>query len=114
GEMQSDENLSELAGRKGESIDLETLKGAADSNPVRKLINLVLLQAIKDKASDTHLEPSEDELKMRYRIDGVLYEMMPPPSHIAPAISSRIKVMAHLAIPERPLPPERRSQLGVS
>jgi hypothetical protein len=52
-------------------------------HPVKKLLNLVLLQAIKDKASDIHFEPFEDEFKMRYRIDGVLYEMMPPPKHIA-------------------------------
>ncbi len=73
GEMQTDEALSDLKGRKGESIDLDSIKEAADSNPVRKLINLVLLQAIKDKASDIHFEPFETEFKMRYRIDGVLY-----------------------------------------
>ena len=80
-ELKTDENLKDL--KKGASVDLEVLKDAADSNPVRKLINLVLLQAIKDKASDIHFEPFEEEFKMRYRIDGVLYEMMPPPSHIA-------------------------------
>ena len=88
GELQTDESLKDLKKGAGASIDLEVLKDAADSNPVRKLINLVLLQAIKDKASDIHFEPFEEEFKMRYRIDGVLYEMMPPPSHIAPAISS--------------------------
>jgi type IV pilus assembly protein PilB len=93
-DLANDETLKDIKGR-GESIDLETLKDAADSNPVRKLINLVLLQAIKDKASDIHFEPFEDEFKMRYRIDGILYEMMPPPAHIAAAISSRIKVMAN-------------------
>ncbi len=113
GEMNSDENLKDLKNR-GESIDLETLKEAADSNPVRKLINLVLLQAIKDKASDIHFEPFEDEFKMRYRIDGVLYEMMPPPSHIAPAISSRIKVMANLDIAERRMPQDGRIELNVN
>jgi type IV pilus assembly protein PilB len=82
GELASDDSLKDLKNR-GESIDLEDMKAAADSNPVRKLINLVLLQAIKDKASDIHFEPFEDEFKMRYRIDGVLYEMMPPPAHIA-------------------------------
>ena len=74
-EVNSDNTLQDLKNR-GESIDLDSLKEAADSNPVRKLINLVLLQAIKDKASDIHFEPFEDEFKMRYRIDGVLYEMM--------------------------------------
>ena len=113
GELSSDESLKDLKNR-GESIDLESLKDAADSNPVRKLINLVLLQAIKDKASDIHFEPFEDEFKMRYRIDGVLYEMMPPPSHIATAISSRIKVMADLDIAERRMPQDGRIELNVN
>jgi type IV pilus assembly protein PilB len=113
GELQTDEALKDLKNR-GESIDLTDLKEAADSNPVRKLINLVLLQAIKDKASDIHFEPFEDEFKMRYRIDGVLYEMMPPPAHIAPAISSRIKVMANLDIAERRLPQDGRIELNVN
>ncbi len=113
GEMQTDDNLKGLKNR-GESVDLEDLKNAADSNPVRKLINLVLLQAIKDKASDIHFEPFEDEFKMRYRIDGILYEMMPPPSHIAPAISSRIKVMANLDIAERRMPQDGRIELNVN
>jgi type IV pilus assembly protein PilB len=91
-----------------------SLAQAADSNEIRKLINLVLLQAIKDKASDIHFEPFEGEFKMRYRIDGVLYEMMPPPAHIAPAISSRIKVMANLDIAERRLPQDGRIELNVN
>ena len=112
-DLANDETLKDLKNR-GESIDLETIKDAADSNPVRKLINLVLLQAIKDKASDIHFEPFEDEFKMRYRIDGVLYEMMPPPAHIAAAISSRIKVMANLDIAERRLPQDGRIELSVN
>jgi type IV pilus assembly protein PilB len=112
-DLSKDDTLKDLKNR-GESIDLETIKEAADSNPVRKLINLVLLQAIKDKASDIHFEPFEDEFKMRYRIDGVLYEMMPPPAHIAPAISSRIKVMANLDIAERRLPQDGRIELSVN
>jgi type IV pilus assembly protein PilB len=113
GELNSDETLKDLKNR-GESIDLESLKEAAEANPVRKLINLVLLQAIKDKASDIHFEPFEDEFKMRYRIDGVLYEMMPPPAHIAPAIASRIKVMSNLDIAERRLPQDGRIELSVN
>ena len=112
-ELTTDDALKGLKDR-GESIDLDSIKEAADSNPVRKLINLVLLQAIKDKASDIHFEPFEDEFKMRYRIDGVLYEMMPPPSHIAPAISSRIKVMANLDIAERRVPQDGRIELNVN
>ena len=113
GELSNDTSLKDLKGR-GESIDLDALKDAADSNPVRKLINLVLLQAIKDKASDIHFEPFETEFKMRYRIDGVLYEMMPPPAHIAPAISSRIKVMSNLDIAERRVPQDGRIELNVN
>ncbi len=113
GEMGQDETLKDLKG-KGVSIDLDDLNKAADSNPVKKLINLVLLQAIKDKASDIHFEPFEEEFKMRYRIDGVLYEMMPPPTHIASAISSRIKVMANLDIAERRMPQDGRIELNVN
>ncbi len=112
-DLNADESLQDLKNR-GESIDLEAIKGAADSNPVKKLINLVLLQAIKDKASDIHFEPFEDEFKMRYRIDGILYEMMPPPAHIAPAISSRVKVMANLDIAERRVPQDGRIELTVN
>ena len=115
GEFDNDESFKGLAGKKAnDSIDLDVLKGAADANPVRKLINLVLLQAIKDKASDIHFEPFEDEFKMRYRIDGVLYEMMPPPAHIAPAIASRIKVMSGLDIAERRMPQDGRIELTVN
>jgi hypothetical protein len=115
GELNNDQTLKDLKGRAGaETIDLDSLKEAADSNPVRKLINLVLLQAIKDKASDIHFEPFEDEFKMRYRIDGILYEMMPPPAHIAPAIASRIKVMANLDIAERRVPQDGRIELNVN
>ena len=98
--------LTKFEGRGG-SIDLDELRMMIDSNPVKKLLNLVLLQAIKDRASDIHFEPFEDEFKMRYRIDGVLYEMVPPPRHIAYAISSRIKVMANLDIAERAHAPGR-------
>jgi type IV pilus assembly protein PilB len=111
--IQSDESLKGLKDR-GASIDIADLAQAADSNEIRKLINLVLLQAIKDKASDIHFEPFEGEFKMRYRIDGVLYEMLPPPAEIAPAISSRIKVMANLDIAERRLPQDGRIELNVN
>ena len=110
--LTDDDFLAEFEDR-GESIDLNELRGLADSNPVKRLLNLVLLQAIRDKASDVHFEPFEDEFKMRYRIDGVLYEMVPPPRHIAVAISSRIKVMANLDIAERRLPQDGRIPLVV-
>jgi len=113
GNIQNDKSLAGLKDR-GASIDIADLAQAADSNEIRKLINLVLLQAIKDKASDIHFEPFEGEFKMRYRIDGVLYEMLPPPAEIAPAISSRIKVMANLDIAERRLPQDGRIELNVN
>ena len=112
GELEHDDFLAEFQGR-DQSIDLDELKELAESNPVKKLLNLVLLQAIKDKASDIHFEPFETEFKMRYRIDGVLYEMVPPPKHIAVALSSRIKVMANLDIAERRLPQDGRIPLTV-
>src|SRR5438128_6041590 len=84
-----------------------------DAAPVRKLINMVFLLAIRDHASDVHFEPFEDEYKMRYRCDGVLYEMVPPPRHLAMAISSRIKVMSNLDIAERRLPQDGRIELNV-
>jgi type IV pilus assembly protein PilB len=102
----------ELGKRKAEtSIDLEA--ELTDSAPVRKLINMVFLLAIKDRASDIHFEPFEDEYKMRYRCDGILYEMVPPPRHLANAIASRIKVMSNLNIAERRLPQDGRIELNV-
>jgi type IV pilus assembly protein PilB len=111
-EIGEDGDLARFEGR-GESIDLDDLKEMAQSNPVKKLVNLVLLQAIRDKASDVHFEPFEDEFKMRYRIDGVLFEMVPPPKYVAMAIASRIKVMANLDIAERRVPQDGRIELLV-
>ena len=111
-DMASDDTLLELKDR-GDSIDLETISAAADDNKVKRLLNLVLLQAIKEKASDIHFEPFEDEFKMRYRVDGVLYEMIPPPRHLAMPITSRIKVMAKMDIAERRLPQDGRIELVV-
>ena len=111
-ELDDSDAISALQGR-GDSIDLEALTKAAEDNKVVRLLNLVLLQAIKDKASDIHFEPFEEEFKMRYRIDGVLYEMIPPPKHLALPIVSRIKVMASLDIAERRLPQDGRIELTV-
>jgi type IV pilus assembly protein PilB len=112
-ELAEDEDLEALADR-GESIDLAEQIELADDNRVKRLLNLVLLQAIKDKASDIHFEPFEDEFKMRYRIDGVLYEMVPPPKHLAMPIVSRVKVMSNLDIAERRLPQDGRIELVVN
>ncbi|MFA7236768.1 MAG: ATPase, T2SS/T4P/T4SS family [Phycisphaeraceae bacterium] len=113
GELAGDQQLLEL-GERGESIDLDSLLAAAEDNKVKRLLNLVLLQAIKDHASDVHFEPFEEEFKMRYRIDGVLYEMIPPPKHLAPAIISRIKVMSSMDIAEHRVPQDGRIELMVA
>ena len=95
------------------ALDLTSVEALADSAPVRKLLNMVLLLAIKDHASDLHFEPFEKEFKIRIRADGVLYEMVPPPRHLAFAITTRIKVMADLDIAERRLPQDGRIRLTV-
>ena len=95
-------------------IDLGSLEAMAESAPVRKLLNMVLLLAIKDHASDIHFEPFEDEFRIRIKADGVLYEMVPPPRHLAFAITTRIKVMANLDIAERRLPQDGRIELMLS
>jgi len=109
--LQSDEEGTRRSNES--SIDLESLMEIQDAAPVRKLLNMVMLLAIKDRASDIHFEPFEDEYKMRYRCDGVLYEMVPPPRHLAMAISTRIKVMSNLDIAERRLPQDGRIELNV-
>jgi type IV pilus assembly protein PilB len=104
--------LSEDATRDG-AIDLSNMEELAEAAPIRKLLNMVLLLAIKDQASDIHFEPFEDEFKIRIRADGVLYEMVPPPRHLANAIVTRIKVMSNLDIAERRLPQDGRIELNV-
>lgn len=94
-------------------MDLTGIEALADSAPVRKLLNMVLLIAIRDHASDLHFEPFESEFKIRIRADGILYEMVPPPRHLAFAITTRIKVMADLDIAERRMPQDGRIRLTV-
>jgi type IV pilus assembly protein PilB len=99
------------AGRSSASIDLTTLASATSDNKVVELLNHLLMQAIADKASDIHLEPFEEEFKVRYRIDGVLYEMMPVPKALAMPLVSRVKVLAKLNISERRLPQDGRVEM---
>ena len=94
-------------------INLSDVNELVESAPVRKLLNMVLLLAIKDHASDIHFEPFEDEFRIRIKADGVLFEMVPPPRHLAFAITTRIKVMANLNISERRLPQDGRIELMV-
>jgi len=93
--------------------DLASDEEMSDSQPIKKLLNMVMLLAIRDQASDIHFEPFEDEFKIRVKADGVLYEMVPPPRHLANAIVSRIKVMSNLDIAERRLPQDGRIELNV-
>jgi type IV pilus assembly protein PilB len=114
-DMDADEELAAAAAAAGKEgpIDLTSVEALADSAPVRKLLNMVLLLAIKDHASDLHFEPFEDEFRIRIKADGVLYEMVPPPRHLAFAITTRIKVMANLDIAERRMPQDGRIELTV-
>ncbi|GAI23961.1 unnamed protein product, partial [marine sediment metagenome] len=91
--------------------DIADLKRMASEAPIIKLVNLILMQAIKDRASDIHVEPFENSLKVRYRVDGVLHELAPPPKHLQSAIISRLKIMADLNIAERRLPQDGRIKL---
>jgi type IV pilus assembly protein PilB len=90
------------------------LADLANEVPIIKFVNLVLYQAVQDRASDIHFEPFEDEFKIRYRVDGALYEMTPPPKHLALPVTSRIKVMANLDIAERRLPQDGRIALTLA
>jgi type IV pilus assembly protein PilB len=113
--MEQDEEFLAALKRmeKDGTLDLTSVEALADSAPVRKLLNMVLLLAIKDHASDLHFEPFENEFKIRIRSDGILYEMVPPPRHLAFAITTRIKVMSDLDIAERRLPQDGRIRLTV-
>ena len=93
------------------AIDLEKMAG---EGPIIRFVNLVLAQAIRDKASDIHFEPFEHEFKIRYRIDGALYEMSPPPKHLSLPITSRVKVLANLNIAERRVPQDGRIKLTLA
>lgn len=113
-ELANDEELKRaISLMDNEKFNLTDMEALAESAPVRKLLNMVLLMAIKDQASDIHFEPFEDEFRIRIKAEGVLYEMVPPPRHLAFAITTRIKVMANLDIAERRLPQDGRIELMV-
>ena len=107
-EKAMDDILSQLDGGlsfKGGEAEMED---EANSAPIMRYVDLVMFQAIKEKASDIHFEPFETEFKIRYRVDGALYEMTPPPVHLALPIISRVKVMANMNIAERRIPQDGR------
>lgn len=111
--LQADKELYNTATKLSTKENLDEQLALADSEPVRKLLNMVLLMAIKDHASDLHFEPFEDEFRIRIKADGVLFEMVPPPRHMAAALVTRIKVMANLDIAERRLPQDGRIELTI-
>lgn len=94
------------------AVSNDLLTAASDA-PVTRLVNLILLEAVRRRASDIHIEPLENALRVRYRIDGMLYEQPPPPSHFEAALISRLKVMGHLDIAEKRLPQDGMAKVSV-
>lgn len=116
-----DESISEILAEispgdieLGDEADEETLASVAGDAPIIRLVDLILTQAIRDQASDIHFEPYEDTFRIRYRIDGALYEMAPPPKNLAVPITSRIKVLADLNIAERRVPQDGRIKMTIA
>jgi type IV pilus assembly protein PilB len=105
-EIGADKELAKEATTAGE--DVNAMTDLANQAPIVRFVNLVVFQAVQDRASDIHFEPFEDEFRIRYRVDGALYEMSPPPKHLALPVISRLKVMANLNISERRLPQDGR------
>ncbi|PWK86784.1 type II secretion system ATPase GspE [Fulvimonas soli] len=105
--------VENLDGSAAEEEDVEHLRDLASEAPVIRLVNLILQRAVEQRASDVHIEPFENRLKVRYRIDGVLHEVEAPPASSTAAVISRVKIMAKLNIAERRLPQDGRIQLRV-
>jgi type IV pilus assembly protein PilB len=114
------EEVLKQLGEVGESLQLRgedgeaRIEAEANATPIIRFVDLILYQAIQDRASDIHFEPFENEFKIRYRVDGALYEMAPPPRHLAPPVISRVKVMANMNIAERRLPQDGRIQKNIA
>jgi type IV pilus assembly protein PilB len=100
--------LSQLESGAEASMNAADLEAEANSAPIIRYVDLVLFQAIKERASDIHFEPFEKDFKIRYRVDGTLYEMAPPPVHLSIPIISRVKVMSNMNIAERRVPQDGR------
>jgi type IV pilus assembly protein PilB len=113
-ELGQDNEIAREAAEAAASGAATDLANLADATPIIRFVNLVLFQAVQDRASDIHFEPFEDEFKIRYRVDGALYEMSPPPKHLALPVISRLKVMSGLDISERRLPQDGRITLQIA
>jgi len=109
---QAGELLSVSGDREGDGE--AAVEAEANATPIIRFVDLILYQAIQDRASDIHFEPFENEFKVRYRVDGALYEMSPPPRHLALPVISRLKVMANMNIAERRLPQDGRIQKHIA
>jgi type IV pilus assembly protein PilB len=107
-ELGSDKEIAKEVNEAVITDDATMMARLADQAPIVRFVNLVLMQAVQDRASDIHFEPFETEFKIRYRVDGALYEMSPPPKQLALPVVSRLKVMANLNISERRLPQDGR------
>jgi type IV pilus assembly protein PilB len=112
-ELGSDSDIARESLEAGATDDAKLAESVANQAPIVKFVNLVLQQAIQDRASDIHFEPFETEFRIRYRVDGALYEMSPPPKHLALPVISRLKVMSNLNISERRLPQDGRITYNV-
>src|SRR5437762_2707550 len=116
-------SMEEVLKQLGEAGDMLQIRGdetaaaveaEANATPIIRFVDLILYQAIQDRASDIHFEPFENEFKIRYRVDGALYEMSPPPRHLALPVISRVKVMGNMNIAERRLPQDGRIQKNIA
>lgn len=99
--------------KEGEKIELKRLEGIVEEPPVVRLVNMMVMEAVRENASDIHIEPEEDSLSIRFRVDGVLHEKESPPKHFQSAIISRIKVLANLDIAERRKPQDGRFHMNM-
>jgi type IV pilus assembly protein PilB len=110
---EADADNLEISREANEEVNLDQLAASSEEAPVIKLANLILVQAVKDRASDVHVEPFEKGLRLRYRVDGVLVDATPPPKQMQLALASRFKIMSSLDIAERRLPQDGRMRIRV-
>jgi len=113
-EEEADPDTLVISREVAEEMNLDQLAASTEEAPVIKLANLIIVQAIKDRASDIHIEPFEKTVRLRYRIDGALVDVTPPPKNMQAALASRLKIMSNLDIAERRLPPDGRMRDNVS